>query len=499
MSTRRTTVFSMALIAVVSMAVGMVLTSRLDLSSSSEAQSFGLPPMNSDPLTGTIDAQTFRRIATAQTPMVVNIRTESRRRTQDLTEFFGGDDLLRRFFGEPQQEQPREEFTQGAGTGFVIDEDGFILTNNHVVEGATKIEVGFFNDDDGETYEARLVGRDQLTDSALIQLIESPDHELPVARFGDSDQMQPGDWVMAIGNPFNMAHTVTVGVISAIGRPFPVATGRNQDVLQTDAAINPGNSGGPLLNIRGEVVGINTAIVSDRASNVGIGFAIPINTVREILTQLQSGKVTRGRIGVNITPVLSEAVDAFGLSDTRGAVVASVVPDGPAARGGLEPGDVIVEYNGESIEDTADLQNRVTGTAPGTEVPVTVMRDRERTTLDVTIEELDLDTESQPRVAQNEGESPGFGMTLADLDGDWARRLRTPADVAGAVIVDLDARGAAARAGMQRGDVVVEVNRIPIRGANAAVQELRVIDSGDTAFFLIWRGGTEIFVQATKE
>ncbi|MDP7472443.1 MAG: trypsin-like peptidase domain-containing protein, partial [Vicinamibacterales bacterium] len=240
MSTRRTTVFSMVLIAVVSMAVGMVLTSRLDLSSSSEAQSFGVPPMNSDPLTGTIDAQTFRRIATAQTPMVVNIRTESRRRTQDLTEFFGGDDLLRRFFGEPQQEQPREEFTQGAGTGFVIDEDGFILTNNHVVEGATKIEVGFFGDDAGETYEARLVGRDPLTDSALIELVEQPDRLLPVATFGDSNQMQPGDWVMAIGNPFNMAHTVTVGVISAIGRPFPVATGRSQDVLQTDAAINPG-------------------------------------------------------------------------------------------------------------------------------------------------------------------------------------------------------------------------------------------------------------------
>ena len=255
MSTRRTTVFSMVLIAVVSMAVGMVLTSRLDLSSSSSAQSVSLPPTNSDPITGTIDAQTFRRIATAQTPMVVTIRTESRRLTQDLTDFFGGgDDLFRRFFGQPapEQERPREEFTQGAGTGFVSDETGLILTNNHVVEDATKIEVGFFNDESA-FYEARVVGRDQLTDSALIELVDQPEHDLPVAKFGDSSQIQPGDWVMAIGNPFNLAHTVSVGVISAIGRPFPVAPGRQQDVLQTDAAINPGNSGGPLLNIRGEV------------------------------------------------------------------------------------------------------------------------------------------------------------------------------------------------------------------------------------------------------
>ncbi len=499
MSTRRTTLFSMVLIAVVSMAVGMVITSRLDLSPTSAAQSFALPPMNSDPLTGTIDAQTFRRIARAQTPMVVNIRTESRRRTQDLTDFFGGDDMLRRFFGQPDRESPREEFSQGAGTGFVIDPDGFILTNNHVVEGATKIEVGFFGDDAITTYEARLVGRDQLTDSALIQLIDRPDHELPVAKFGDSEQMQPGDWVMAIGNPFNLAHTVTVGVISAIGRPFPVATGRSQDVLQTDAAINPGNSGGPLLNIRGEVVGINTAIVSDRASNLGIGFAIPINAVREILPQLQGGKVTRGRIGVSITAVQREAVEAFGLSDTRGAVVSSVEPDGPAARGGLEPGDVIVEYGDEPVVDTADLQSRVTRTTPGTEVPITVMRDRERTIVSVTIGELDLETEGQPRTASNEDQSTGFGMTLADMDGQWAQRLRAPSDVTGAVVIELEPRGAAARAGLQRGDVLVEVNRVPVGSASDAVRELRLVESDDTAFFLVWRNGTEIFIQATRE
>ena len=500
MPTRRTTVFSMVLIAVASMAVGMVLTSRLDLSSSSAAQSFSLPLMNSDPVTGTIDAQTFRRIATAQTPMVVNIRTESRRLTQDLTDFFGGDDMFRRFFGQPEpRRQPREEFTQGAGTGFVIGEDGFILTNNHVVEGATKIEVGFFNDETSAYYEARVVGRDQLTDSALIELIEYPDKALPVAKFGDSSQMQPGDWVMAIGNPFNLAHTVTVGVISAIGRPFPVAPGRRQDVRQTDAAINPGNSGGPLLNIRGEVVGINTAIVSDSTGNLGVGFAIPINAVRELLPQLQSGKVTRGRIGVQITAVQPEAVEAFGLSDTQGAVIASVEPDGPAARGGLEPGDVIIEYNGAPVLDTGNLQEQVARTAPGTEVPIAVMRDREKTTLEVTVEELDLESEGQPRVVSNENQSTGFGIVVADLSRELAQRLRAPSDLVGAVIMELEPRGAAARAGMQQGDIVIEVNRVAVSGVSDAVEQLQLVESGETAFFLIWRGGSEIFIQATKE
>ena len=200
------------------------------------------------------------------------------------------------------QRRPRDQVVQAAGTGFIISKEGFILTNNHVVEGATKVLVSLYGEDEGQEYPARVVGRDPLTDSALLELTEKPNHTLPEAKFGDSGQIQQGDFVMAIGNPFGLAHTVSVGVVSALKRPFPVATGRSQDMIQTDAAINPGNSGGPLLNVRGEVVGINTAIYSDarQSGNIGIGFAVPINAVRDLLPQLRTGKITRGMIGVSV-------------------------------------------------------------------------------------------------------------------------------------------------------------------------------------------------------
>src|SRR5687768_11121013 len=376
-STRKTTIFYVVLIAMASLVVGMVIASRLDLSPTSSAQSLAIPSTNSAPLSGPVDATTFRTIAKAQSPMVVSIRTESRQRTQDLTEFFGGDDLLERFFGAPGQrprgqeaplprrQQPR--VTQAAGSGFIINKEGFILTNNHVVEGATKIEVQFF-DDDYDYYEAKVVGRDPLTDSALLQLVEKPNRDLPIAKFGDSSQMEPGDWVMAIGNPFGLAHTVSVGVVSATERSaFDFAPGRRQALLQTDAAINPGNSGGPLLNVRGEVVGVNTAIYSNgsammgTAGNIGIGFAVPINTVRDVLPGLRVGKITRGRIGVSVRPVSVDEVEALSLKDRRGAVVAQV-PPGPAATAGVEAGDVIVEFNGKPITRSDDLPQLVAGT-----------------------------------------------------------------------------------------------------------------------------------------
>jgi serine protease Do len=338
MSTRKTTVFYVMLIAVASIAVGMVIASRLDLSPPSAAQAIGVPPTNSAPLGGAIDAATFRNIAKVVTPSVVNIRTESRRKTQELTDFFGGggggDDLLERFFGGGgqgpgrQRPQPRDQVSVAAGTGFVISKDGLILTNNHVVEDATKIEVSFYGDESDVSYNAKVIGRDPLTDSALIELTEKPKRDLAEVKFGDSAQMQPGDWVMAIGNPFNLSHTVSVGVISATERPFPIADSRWQNVLQTDAAINPGNSGGPLLNVRGEVVGINSAIYADarQAGNIGIGFAIPINVVRDLLPQLRGGKVTRGVIGITVGDVPAEALAEFGLKDRRGALVQSVNP-----------------------------------------------------------------------------------------------------------------------------------------------------------------------------
>ena len=382
MFTRKTTLFFTVLVAIALLAVGMVIASRLDFSPASSAQSrpSSVPVANSAPLDGPIDALTFRRIAEEEISAVVSIRTESAPSRRQLSEI--PDDLLRRFFGpgvQPPQQDPDAPPQQGGGTGFVIDDDGHILTNNHVVDGADRIFVSQFGAGRTEEYEAVLVGHDSLTDSALIRLKDRRPAGLGLIRFGDSDQMQPGDWVMAIGNPFGLGHTVTVGVISARGRPLGGVQGRPQNMLQTDAAINPGNSGGPLLNIRGEVVGINTSIITDqRQANLGIGFAMPINVIRDILPQLKSGKVTRGVIGVQVAtdPITTRMAQAFGLPNTNGAVVSTVTEDGPAEKGGIQPGDVVVEFAGQPIADSGALVDLVVHTTPGTTVPVVVVRNR---------------------------------------------------------------------------------------------------------------------------
>ncbi|MBM3820589.1 MAG: PDZ domain-containing protein [Acidimicrobiia bacterium] len=523
MTNRKTTFFYALLLVIASLAVGMVLASRLGMAPESAAQTVAAPAANSAPLTGPISATTFRDIAKTVSPAVVNIRTESRRRAQDLTDFFGGGgggggDLFERFFGQPnpnqrqpqQPQRPREQIVQAAGTGFIIDKAGFILTNNHVVEDATRIQVSLYGEDSDEEYEARVIGRDPLTDSALIELTEKPDHTLPEVKFGDSGQIFPGDWVMAIGNPFGLAHTVSVGIISAIERPFPVAEGRSQQVLQTDAAINPGNSGGPLLNVRGEVVGINTAIISDsrQAGNVGIGFAIPINVVRELLPQLRAGKVTRGRIGVGIGAVPADAVDEFGLKDRNGAVVLNISPGGAADKAGLEPGDVIVSYNGKPIRNRDELVAMVTATKPGTTVPVSIVRDRQQRTVSVTVEELDLEAEQNANRQTRGGDngaggtvepSTGFGMTLGNVTPQIAQELRLDRGTTGAVIQDVEPGSPAQRAGLQEGDVIVRVGRTNVTNANEAARELGQIRSGGTALLRIVRNGQQVFVTVTKE
>jgi serine protease Do len=512
MYNRKTTLFYALLIAIASLAVGMVIASRLDLSPESAAQTLA-PPANGAPITGPLTATTFRDIAKAVTPAVVNIRTESRQRTQDLSDFFGngGDDLFNRFFGQQgvprQQQPPREQIAVAAGTGFIIDKAGFILTNNHVVEGATKIEVSLYGDDADQLYQAKVVGRDPLTDSALIELTEKPNHTLPEVKFGDSSQMQPGDWVMAIGNPFGLAHTVSVGVISALERPFPVSEGRSAQVLQTDAAINPGNSGGPLLNVRGEVIGMNTAIYTDarQSGNIGIGFAIPMNTVRELLPQLRVGKITRGRIGVSVAAIPANAVDEFGLKDRHGAVVASIIPGSAAAKAGLEPGDVVIAYNGKPIADRDALVQMVIATRPGTTVPIKVVRDKQEKTLSITVEELDLEAENQTsRDSDRGGNAPqeasrGYGMSLSNITPEWTRRLRLDDGTRGAVVVEVEPQSPAAKAGLTPGDVILRVNRRPVGNAAEASRELGQVPSGRTAFLLILRNGQETFLTITKE
>src|SRR4051812_40438508 len=539
MSTRKTTLFYALLLMVASLFVGMVIASRLDLAPRSSAQTLAVPSVNSAPVTGPLDAQTFRNVAKMATPTVVNIRTEMKAKGNDLTDFFGGggspDDLFHRFFGNPGQQDddqqptpprgrgnggggsgsgsgrraPKEPTTRAAGTGFIISKDGYILTNNHVVEDATKIEVVLYGDDPDMSYTAKVIGKDPLTDSALIQLVDKPERPLQEAKFGDSAQVEAGDWVMAIGNPFGYDHTVTVGVISATSRAFRVTTGRSNDMLQTDAAINPGNSGGPLLNLRGEVIGMNTAIITNARSegNIGIGFAVPSNTIRDLLPQLRSGKITRGRIGVSVVPIPREALEDFGLKERKGALVAEVPATGAAAKAGVEPGDIIVQYNGRPVSNADELVKMVVATKPGTAVPIKVLRNKQEKTLNVTVEELDLEAEQNPgrrrtpQESQQDDQSQGaggFGLTLENVTPAMARRLHLPSGQTGAVVTDIDVDGPSAGA-LRQGDVILAVNRQRVSNATEAARELGKITSGRIAQLLVWRGDGEVFVTVKKD
>jgi len=312
---------------------------------------------------------------------------------------------------------------------------------------------------------------------------------------------------MAIGNPFGLAHTVSVGVVSATERPFPITDGRSQDVLQTDAAINPGNSGGPLLNVRGEVVGINTAIYTDsrQAGNIGIGFAIPINTVRELLPQLRGGKVTRGVIGVSVGAIPLDSLEMLGLKQRTGALVSSVNAGGPAAKAGVEPGDVITEFNGKPVKNRDELVGYVTRTSPGTSVPLKVLRDKVEKRLTVTVDELNLDAETARTSRDTDAPEPeeqageGVGMTVGTLTADMARRLRLPSGTEGVVITEVEAGSTAQRGGLARGDVLLQVNRRAVTTVADAARELGRVSSGSTAFLLILRNGQETFVTVRKE
>jgi serine protease Do len=413
---------------------------------------------------GPITLETFQTVARLQTPGVVNINTSrvvsrSSRSRDPFRDFFG-DDFMERFFGP--QGGPERQTQRALGSGFVIDKDGYVLTNRHVIEGADKISVTFAG---GRRYDAKLVGRDARTDVALLKI--EPMEQLTVLNLGDSEAIEVGQWVMAIGNPFGLGgNSVTVGVVSFKGRSLTLGSpGTGVDMIQTDASINPGNSGGPLLNTKGEVVGINTLIITQGVpQSAGVGFAVPINVAKDILPQLrEKGKVTRGWLGVSIQALTDDLARSLGMKESKGAIISDLTPGAPAEKAGLKPGDVVLEADGRVIEDNSDLSQYIASRAPGATVRLKILRDGKEQTLPVT-----LGTFPDEGAAEEESEARKgkLGMTLRDLTPDLAERLDLPRDTRGALVWEVEAGEAAEEAGLQRGDVIVSVNGNAVRSVD---------------------------------
>jgi serine protease Do len=484
---------SLVLLIGLAVVVAAVVLSTRSLPASRAVQQPRLEPSllaQETPRETTMDTALFRDIARRQNPVVVSIVTQAR--VEVIPE---NDEFFRWFFGIPP-DQPESRLQRGVGSGFLIGNGGEILTNNHVVAGADVIKVGLFGDT--KSYVATTVGRDPITDSALIRL-EHPPLGLRSATFGDSDALEPGDWVMAIGNPFQLGHTVTVGVVSYQGRPFQLEEGRWQKMIQTDASINPGNSGGPLINARGEVVGINAAILgAGAAGNIGIGFAVPINSVRALLPQLRQGQVVRGRIGVQLRggPITEDEAKALKLPKASGAIVVAVERDSAASRAGVQAGDVIAEFNGAVVASADDLIPRVSSTPPGTTTVIKVVRNGQVRALKVTVEALSL---AEERPAAAAPERAGLGLTLDDITAAMGRHMRLPTGLDGALVTEVTGGSPADDAGVHAGDVVREINRRVVHNAADANRALAGIERGSAVFLLVWRQGNELFLQIRPE
>jgi serine protease Do len=432
-----------------------------------------------------VQAPDFAELAEQLQPAVVNISTTQVLRGQQrpspgqpFPRPFGEggerhpfEQFFERFFGgsDPQRELRRNSL----GSGFIINKDGHIVTNNHVVENAADIKVSL---SDKEEFEAKVIGRDPKTEVALIKI--EANRDLPVVPLGNSDQLRVGQWVIAIGNPFGLGHTVTAGIASAKGRI--IGAGAYDDFIQADASINPGNSGGPLFNLNGEVIGINTAIV---AAGQGIGFAIPINLAKNILAQLHTeGRVTRGWLGVQVQQVTPELVRSFGLEQGRGALVADVQPNSPAAQAGIQRGDVILEFGGQPIEDMHGLPRVVANTSPGSEADVRLLRKGQERTVQVKVGEMPA--EQQQAAVEGGQPEKRLGMAVQDLTPEIARNLGM-SSMQGVVVSDVAKESPADEAGIRRGDVILEVNQEPIttvRDYQSAVQQ--VGDAGAVLFLV---------------
>ncbi len=471
---------------IVSVAAGMIISSELGLTPRSRAQE--ATPLADQPDIPVTSLPSFADMAERVMPAVVSI-TVTEIVQQQATPFHGIDPFD--FFGPgPQQQQPEEGEGRpqvAGGSGFIVSPDGYIMTNNHVVEGAQKVEVRLPNTE--KVYDAKIIGRDPATDLAVIK-IES-DQPLPTLRLGNSDAIRVGDWAIAIGSPLAFQNSLTAGVISAKGRSLGISetTQSFENFIQTDAAINFGNSGGPLLNIRGEVIGINTAI---RAYAQNIGFATPINVAKKIYPQLlESGHVTRGYLGVRIGNIDIPTKEAFGLPSTNGALVQSVEQGGPADKGGIQKGDVIVQVDNLQIEDTRHLIDYISDQKPGSNVKVTVIRNGSRRTLSVPVGERPETFGAQEQSTTTE-ESPThqkLGLSVAEASSPYGRRYGIEPNQPGIVVTSVKPLSPASDAGLSEGDVVTEVNGKAIANVNDFRQVVERANGGEYLRLYVTRFG----------
>jgi len=436
----------------------------------------------------------FADLAEKLSPTVVNVyTTQTVEGTSSPHQFSLPDDMeipepFRRFFGipdTPEQAPKREMKRTSLGSGVIVTADGYILTNNHVVEDADEINITLYT---FEEYEATIVGRDPKSDLALIKI--EPKADLPFVTFGDSDKLRVGEWVLAIGNPFGLQKTITAGIVSAKGRSINNESYGN--FIQTDASINPGNSGGPLFNLKGEMVGVNTAIFSRTGGNIGIGFAIPANMAKKVFAQLKvHGKVTRGWLGVMIQQVTPDLAENFGLDRPIGALVGQVVPDSPADKAGLKAGDVIIDYNGREVSQMSMLPAMVASTSVGENAKLVLIRNGKKQNITVEIGKLE---DEEPVIADTEtGTSKKLGMTVQELTPKLVESLGIEEEQ-GLIVTDISSGSAAAEAGILRGDIILEINREKAENVAQYKKALQAAQEKESILLLIKRDQHTRFV-----
>ena len=439
--------------------------------------------------------ESYADIVKVVAPAVVTIRTQGRARVSETS--MPDNDFFRRFFGDPRGEDPRAPRTyrqRGLGSGVIVSGDGYILTNHHVVDGADQVRVDL---SDGRVLDAKVIGSDAPSDLAVVKINATG---LPALSLGNSDAVQVGDVVLAIGNPLGIGQTVTMGIVGAKGRSTGVGDGSYEDFLQTDAPINQGNSGGALVNMKGELIGINAQILSPSGGNIGIGFAIPANMANHVMTQLRAdGRVRRAQLGVTVQPVTADMAASLQLKDTGGAIVSSVTPGSAAERAGVQRGDIIMSFNGQPASDYNVLRNRIAEAAPGSKATIVVNRDNKTRELSATLDEATPANKGRgTRSGDDDADAhASLGVTVAPMTPELAGQLGLPRSSKGLVIQDVQDDSRAADAGLRPGDVIEEVNRQPVQ----SVADLRsaLEKGGDRPLLLLVnREGNQVFVTAGR-